>query len=102
MKRLVVAVILHVVVLLLVMPATPWEFDEPLFFQALHRYDPLAHHPPPPGYPLFILFAQVARMIVPDDFATLVLISVLTWGAGRINRIEASGSEAELQPTAQA
>jgi hypothetical protein len=35
-------------------------------------------------------------------FCTLVLIGVLTWGAGRINRIEASGSEAELQPTAQA
>jgi hypothetical protein len=35
-------------------------------------------------------------------FCTLVLIGVLSWGAGRINRIEASGSEAELQPTAQA
>jgi hypothetical protein len=33
---------------------------------------------------------------------TLVLIGGLTWGAGRINRSEASGSEAELQPTAQA
>jgi hypothetical protein len=35
-------------------------------------------------------------------FCTLVLISGLSWGAGRINRSEASGSEAELQPTAQA
>ena len=33
---------------------------------------------------------------------TLVLIGGLTWGAGRINRSEASGSKAELQPTAQA
>ena len=33
---------------------------------------------------------------------TLVLISGLSWGAGRINRSEASGSNAELQPTAQA
>ena len=33
---------------------------------------------------------------------TLVLISGLSWGAGRINRSEASGSKAELQPTAQA
>jgi hypothetical protein len=32
---------------------------------------------------------------------TLVLISGLSWGAGRINRSEASG-KAELQPTAQA
>jgi hypothetical protein len=35
-------------------------------------------------------------------FCTLVLIGGLSWGAGRINRSEASGSEAELQPTAQA
>jgi hypothetical protein len=33
---------------------------------------------------------------------TLVLIGGLSWGAGRINRSEASGSEAELHPTAQA
>jgi hypothetical protein len=35
-------------------------------------------------------------------FCTLVLIGGLSWGAGRINRIEASGFKAELQPTAQA
>ena len=33
---------------------------------------------------------------------TLVLIGGLSWGAGRINRSKASGSKAELQPTAQA
>jgi hypothetical protein len=33
---------------------------------------------------------------------TLALIAGLSWGAGRINRSEASGSKAELQPTAQA
>ena len=62
--------------LLCAMPASPWEFDEPLFFQALHRYDPIAHHPPPPGYPLFIGFAQAVRMVVPSDFWTLVTISI--------------------------
>ena len=35
-------------------------------------------------------------------FCTLVLIGGLSWGAGRINRSEASGFKAELQPTAQA
>jgi len=35
-------------------------------------------------------------------FCTLALIAVLSWGAGRINRSEPSGSKAELQPTAQA
>ena len=33
---------------------------------------------------------------------TLVLIAGLTWGAGRINNSEATGSEAELEPSAQA
>jgi hypothetical protein len=33
---------------------------------------------------------------------TLVLIGGISWGAGRINRSEPSGSKAELQPTAQA
>ena len=31
-----------------------------------------------------------------------MLIGGLTWGAGRINRSEPTGSKAELQPTAQA
>jgi hypothetical protein len=35
-------------------------------------------------------------------FCTLVLIGGLTWGAGRISRSEETGSEAELQPSAQA
>ena len=35
-------------------------------------------------------------------FCTLVLIGGLSWGAGRINRSEPSGSKAELQPMAQA
>ncbi len=30
------------------------------------------------------------------------MIAGLTWGAGRINNSEPSGSEAELQPSAQA
>jgi hypothetical protein len=35
-------------------------------------------------------------------FCTLVMLGGLSWGAGRINRNEPSGSRAELQPTAQA
>lgn len=62
--------------LLFVMPHSAWEFDEPLFFQALHEYDPRAHHPPPPGYPVFMGVAKAVRLIVPDDFQTLRAISV--------------------------
>ena len=33
---------------------------------------------------------------------TLVMVAGITWGAGRINKSEPSGSEAKLEPTAQA
>ena len=61
------------VVLLFAMPASPWEFDEPLFFQALHKYDPVAHHPPPPGYPVFIGVGKVFRLFIPSDFAVMAM-----------------------------
>lgn len=35
-------------------------------------------------------------------FCTLAMIAGITWGGGRINKAEPSGSEAELQPSAQA
>ena len=35
-------------------------------------------------------------------FCTLAMIAGIAWGAGRINNSEPSGSEAELQPFAQA
>lgn len=64
------------------LPASPWEFDEFLFFHGLQDYDPLAHHPPPPGYPLYILFGQLVRLLIPSDFWTLVAISVAASLAG--------------------
>ena len=64
------------------MPRSPWEFDEPLFFQALAKYDPVAHHPPPPGYPVFIHVAQLFRMFIPSDFAALVTVSVIASAIG--------------------
>lgn len=72
---MLLALALLIVTRLLTIPASPWEFDEPLFYQALHHYDPLSHHPPPPGYPLFILAGKAMRAIVPDDFHALVIIS---------------------------
>jgi hypothetical protein len=71
------AATLLLVVMFLAKPATFWEFDEPLFSQALHHYDPVAHHPPPPGYPVFIFVAQLLRQVIPSDFGTLVTLSFL-------------------------
>ena len=74
-RPLLIALGAHIAVLCFAVPRSPWEFDEPLFFQALRDYDPLAHHPPPPGYPLFILFAQLVHLVIQNDFGTLVTIS---------------------------
>ena len=50
-RPLLIALAAHALVLFLTMPSSPWEFDEILFYQGLSEYNPLAHHPPPPGYP---------------------------------------------------
>ncbi|HEX6176957.1 MAG TPA: hypothetical protein VF057_01260, partial [Thermoanaerobaculia bacterium] len=70
--------LLFLVVLLFSMPASTWEFDETLFFRGLHQYDPVAHHPPPPGYPLFMGAGKVVRAFMPSDFSALVLLSVVS------------------------
>ncbi len=77
MRSLLLALAALALVLFFARPASPWEFDEFLFFQSLHHFDPLAHHPPPPGYPLFAAAGHVLRLLIPSDFATLVTISVL-------------------------
>ena len=76
MKPLIFVNAVLALALSLSMPASPWEFDEPLFFQALQRYDPGAHHPPPPGYPLFIGAGNLARMVMPSDFEALRAVSL--------------------------
>src|SRR5712691_1622177 len=81
-RQLLIALAALVVVLFFAKPASPWEFDEPLFFQAIHHYDPIAHHPPPPGYPLFIGVGHLVRLIVPSDFGALVTISYIASLAG--------------------
>lgn len=76
-RPLLFALAAHLLVLLATLPISPWEFDEPLFFQALHEYNPIKHHPPPPGYPVFIHVAQIFRLLIPSDFGSLVTLSVI-------------------------
>jgi MFS family permease len=81
-RPLGLALVAWAAVLFFSMPASPWEFDEPLFFQALHRYDPVAHHPPPPGYPLFIGAGKVSRAVMATDFTALRAISLAASAIG--------------------
>src|ERR1700730_17083573 len=47
------------------------DWDESLFALGVRTYDVTAQHPHPPGYPLFILFAKIARLAIHDDFRSL-------------------------------
>ena len=53
-----------------------WDWDEALFCSALRDYNVAAHHPHPPGFPLFVAVAKVVRLFVHDDFHALRAVSV--------------------------
>lgn len=63
--------------LLWTIPLTLWEYDEPLFSAAIVDYEPLAHHPPPPGYPVYIGLAKIVNLVVGDPFRSLTVLSIL-------------------------
>ncbi|MDP9192011.1 MAG: hypothetical protein M3P06_09970 [Acidobacteriota bacterium] len=65
-------------------PRSIWEFDESLFAAAVERYEPLLHHPPPPGYPLYIAFAKIVSLFTPDAFTALLVTSIVTLAAGML------------------
>lgn len=44
-----------------------WDWDEALFALALRDYDVVAHHPHPPGFPLFIALAKALTELMPLD-----------------------------------
>jgi len=75
---LITALMAMVILQWFLRPLTPWEFDEPLFMSAIERYEPLEHHPPPPGYPLFIGVGHVVNSVIRDPFSTLVGISAVS------------------------
>lgn len=59
------------------LPRSLWEFDEPLFIEAVRQYEPLQHHPPPPGYPVFIALAKLLNLVLRDPFVSLVGLSLI-------------------------
>jgi hypothetical protein len=59
----------------LALARSPWDSDEGLFMSALRHYDVVAHHPHPPGFPLFILTAKIFARLGFSDFHALQLIS---------------------------
>src|SRR5215212_7549857 len=56
---------------------TLWDWDEALFSLALHDYDVAAHHPHPPGFPLFIALARAIRLVIGSDFRALQTMAIV-------------------------
>lgn len=54
-----------------------WDWDEALFTFAVDDYDVSAHHPHPPGYPLFIAAAKLVHLTGLESFRSLQVVVVL-------------------------
>jgi hypothetical protein len=65
-------------VLLLTYPLTFWEYDGLLFGAGVTRFEPLLHHPHPPGYPVYIALGKLFNLPVHDPFAALVALSIVS------------------------
>jgi hypothetical protein len=79
------------------LPRTIWEYDESFFAAAVERYQPLLHHPPPPGYPLFIGFTKVMALFTPDAFTALRVTSMLAVALGFLAFIAAFAAITDLR-----
>jgi len=77
-RELFVASALLLALLLLTLPASPWEFDELMFAEGVRSYNPLNHHPPPPGYPLYMALAKLIALVVRNPYSSLVVLSVIS------------------------
>ncbi len=65
-------------------PKTFWESDELLFAAAVKKFEPLASHPHPPGYPLYVGIGKFATAITGDIFVALVAVSLIACVVGFI------------------
>ncbi len=63
---------------LLALSRSMWDWDEALFSCAVRQFNVAAHHPHPPGFPLFIAVAKFMRWFIRDDFRAVQAVSVLS------------------------
>jgi hypothetical protein len=61
----------------LAMARSLWDWDEALFTMAMRDYDVTMHHPHPPGFPVYIGMARLARLVIADDFRALQSVNLL-------------------------
>jgi hypothetical protein len=63
-------------------PLTFWEYDECLYASAVEKFEPLLHHPPPPGSPVYIAFVKVVALFIPNTLTAMLVTSALAVAAG--------------------
>lgn len=92
-----IATVAVAIIRLVTRQATHWEFDEYLFRMGVESFEPLRHHPHPPGYPLLIGLGQAIDLVVNDPFFSLMalawLSSVVGFFAFAMALREITGSE---------
>jgi len=72
---IVLATAVIALVRLLTRQATHWESDEYLFRMGIESFEPLRHHPHPPGYPLLIGLGQLIDVVARDPFMSLIALA---------------------------
>lgn len=86
---------------LLTLPESVWELDETLFIQGVLEFDPLRHHPHPPGYPLLIGLGKLFHLVLRDPFWSLVALSVMASLIGYAALVSAFRRLAGSSPAAE-
>lgn len=61
----------------LAMASSIWGWDEALFCLGMREYDVSRHHPHPPGFPMYIAMAKLARLGAPNDFRALQSVNLI-------------------------
>lgn len=76
LPALAVLLAILAVVSIAFMPRSHWEYDEFLFRAGVESFDPLRHHPHPPGYPLLIALGKVFTLAAGDPFTGLRALAI--------------------------
>ncbi|HXH92573.1 MAG TPA: hypothetical protein VNN25_13405 [Thermoanaerobaculia bacterium] len=61
----------------LAMARSLWDWDEALFCLGMRSFDITAHHPHPPGFPVYIALGRIVRTIIPSDFRALQAVNLI-------------------------
>ncbi len=75
---LLIALAVLAIVSVTFMPRSHWELDEFLFRAGVESFEPLRHHPHPPGYPLLVGLGKAFTLIVGDPFVGMRALAILS------------------------